>query len=90
MKITDFSAFFLSKLSERPWLEQMSLFFDKIFSMCQCGFRKGINSQHCLIAVLEKWRSSKDKANHIKSFVHGHFVCEYHDAGCGDYLIIFK
>ena len=28
--------------------------------------------------------------NHIKSFVHGDFVCWYHDAGWGDYLIIFK
>ena len=39
----------------------MSLFFDQIFSMYQCGFRKGINPQHCLIAMLEKWNLSKDK-----------------------------
>ena len=27
----------------------------------QCGFRKGSNLQHCLIAVLEKWNLNKDK-----------------------------
>ena len=31
--------------------------------MYQCGFRKGINPQHCLKALLEKWNLSKDKGN---------------------------
>ena len=30
------------------------------------------------------------KANHIKSFVHGHFKCNSHDAGGNDYLINFQ
>ena len=29
---------------------------NQIFSKCQCGFRKGYNSQHCLMAIIEKWR----------------------------------
>ena len=33
------------------------------FSMYQCGFRKGINPQHCLIAMLEKWNLRKDKGD---------------------------
>ena len=34
-----------------------------MFSMYQCGFKNGINTQHCLIAILEKCRLSKDKDN---------------------------
>ena len=26
-----------------------------------CGFRKGYNAQHCLLVMLEKWRTSLDK-----------------------------
>ena len=44
----------VSKLFERTLTEKMSLFFDQIFSMYQCCFRKGINPQYCLIAMLEK------------------------------------
>ena len=29
---------------------------DKILSKYQCGFRKGYNSQHYLIALIEKWK----------------------------------
>ena len=31
--------------------------------MYQCGFRKCINPQHCLITMLEKWNLSKDKGD---------------------------
>ena len=31
--------------------------------MCQCSFRKGINLQHCLIVMLEKWKLSNDKGD---------------------------
>ena len=36
-------------------------FFDKILSKYQCEFRKGFNSQHCLINLLEKWRQPLDQ-----------------------------
>ena len=39
----------------------MSSFFNEIFSNFQCGFRKGFSAQHCLLAMLEKWKSSNDK-----------------------------
>ena len=43
---------------------------------------------------LPKWSflgcNANDKAYHIKSFVHGHFISLYYDAGSSDYLIIFK
>ena len=31
--------------------------------MYQCDFRKSISPQHCLIAILEEWRLSKDKSD---------------------------
>ena len=32
-----------------------------MFSKYQCGFRKGFSAQHCLIAMIEKWRNSMDQ-----------------------------
>ena len=39
----------------------MSKFIDDILSKYQCGFRRGHGVQHCLIALLEKWRISVDQ-----------------------------
>ena len=62
----------VSKIFENPSFKQMSDFFDNIFSMYQCGFRKGFSAQHCLVAMLEKWKSCNDKGKsfgaHDKSF----------------------
>ena len=30
----------------------------------QCGFRKGYNAQHCLMAIIEKWCKFLDIAGH--------------------------
>ena len=51
----------LSKIFEKCMFKQITQFFDKIFSKYQCGFRKGFSTQHCLLAMLEKWKSSVDK-----------------------------
>ena len=40
--------------------KQISEFFENIFSKNQCGFRKGHNTQKCLLAMLEKWKRSVD------------------------------
>ena len=40
--------------------EQMLQFFENIFSKYQCGFQKGVSTQQCLLAMLEKWKSSVD------------------------------
>ena len=40
----------------------MSQFFDNIFSKSQCGFRKGLSTQQCLLAMLEKWKRSIDNS----------------------------
>ena len=43
----------------------MSVYFDKLLSDQQCGFRKGYRTQHCLLNLLEKSKNSVDKS---KSF----------------------
>ena len=42
--------------------EQMSQFFEDIFSKYQCEFRKGFRTQQCLPAMLEKWKRSVDNS----------------------------
>ena len=34
---------------------------DSKLSIQQCGFRKGYSAQHCLVVMLEKWRTTLDK-----------------------------
>ena len=36
----------------------------QIFSKNQCGFRKGYNAQHCLMAMIERWRKFLDMEVH--------------------------
>ena len=51
----------LSKVYERIMFKQMTEFFESYFlSKCQCGFRKGFSAQHCLVLMLEKWKSATD------------------------------
>ena len=50
----------LSKIFEKHIFKQMSHFFENILSKYQCGFRKGFSTQHCLLAMLEKWKRSAD------------------------------
>ena len=35
-------------------------FMDQFLSKYQCVFRKGFNAQHCLLAMLEKWKKAVD------------------------------
>ena len=50
----------LSKIFEKCMFEQMSQFFENIFSKYQCGFRKCFSTQQCLLAMLEKWKRCVD------------------------------
>ena len=50
----------ISKIYERFMFKQMSAYFENFFSKYQCGFRKGFSTQHCLVSMLEKWRSAID------------------------------
>ena len=51
----------ISKVYERIMFKQMSeLFESSFFSKYQCGLRKGFSAQHCLVSMLEKWKSATD------------------------------
>ena len=51
----------ISKTFERLICNQLSAFFEEIFSKFQCGFRKGYSTQHCLLMMLESWKEAVDK-----------------------------
>ena len=51
----------LSKAYERLMYNQISPYFDSVFSKFQCGFRKGFNAQHCLLTMVEKWHKTLDE-----------------------------
>ena len=42
--------------------EEISQFFENIFSKYQCGFWKGFSTQQCLLAMLKKWKRSVDNS----------------------------
>ena len=50
----------ISKIYERFIFKQMSEYFEPILSKYQCGFSKGFSPQHCLLAMLEKWKLAVD------------------------------
>ena len=41
--------------------DQMYEYFNKILLKQQCGFHQGFSTQHCLLAMTEKWRKYLDK-----------------------------
>ena len=51
----------ISKIYERCMYKQMSDYLVNLFSKFQRGFRQGISAQHCLLAMIEKWKISVDK-----------------------------
>ena len=40
--------------------KQISEYFEPILSKFQCGFGTGYSAQHCLPAILEKWKPAVD------------------------------
>ena len=51
----------MSKIFERCIFRQLYSFMLEFLSKYQCGFRKGYGTQHCLLAMLEKWKSAVDR-----------------------------
>ena len=49
------------KIFEKLLCKQITIFIDPLLSKYQCGFRKGFSAQHCLLAMLEKWKNAVDK-----------------------------
>ena len=48
-----------SNIFEKILHDQTSAYFANILSKNKCGFRKGYSSQHCLVAMIEKWKKSR-------------------------------
>ena len=48
----------ISKIYERYLYDRIQVFFDSILSKYQCGFWRGYNAQHCLVALIGKWKKS--------------------------------
>ena len=51
----------ISKIFERVLFYQINEYMDPHLSIYQCGFRKNMSAQNCLIFMLEKWRNCLDK-----------------------------
>ena len=51
----------ISKLYERIMFKQISEYFESSFlSKYKCRFRKGFSVHHCLLSMLEKWKSATE------------------------------
>ena len=53
----------LSKVFERCMHRQISEYFETVLSKFQCGFRKGYNTQDCLLAMVENCKKALDQEN---------------------------
>ena len=51
----------ISRIFENILSKQLYIYFENIRSEFQCGFRKGFNTQHCLLLMIEKWKEAVDK-----------------------------
>ena len=49
------------KIFEKLLCKQITIFMDPLLSKYQCGFRKGYNAQHSVLAMLGKWKNTVDK-----------------------------
>jgi len=61
---------------------QIETFMSDKLSIYQCGFRKGMSAQNCLLFMLEKWRKSLDnngKAGVLLTDLSKAFDCLVHD-----------
>ena len=50
----------ISKIYERWLYDQISNFFEVVFSKYQCGFLKGYSAQQCLLVMIENWKKIVD------------------------------
>ena len=72
----------ISKIFERLLFCQINDFMDSKISKYQCGFRNFFSAQHCLILMLEKWRTSVDNkgcAGSLLTDLSKAFDCLNHD-----------
>ena len=55
----------LSKVFERSYSKQLSLYFEKIFSKFLSGFMKGNSCQSTLLRMIQDWKSSLGNGNNV-------------------------
>ena len=51
----------ISKLFERNMFDQISVYIDKYLSSYLFGYRKGHNTEQCLMVMIETWKRALDK-----------------------------
>ena len=59
----------ISKIFEKLLCKQITIFIDPLLPKYQCGFRKGLSAQHCLLAMLEKWKNTVDKGKVFRALL---------------------
>ena len=59
----------VSKIFERTMYHDIENYMQKFMSPFLCGFRKGFSTQHCLIAMIEKMKSSLDKSHYAAALL---------------------
>ena len=59
----------VSKIFERLIQKQLSLHFNQYLSPFLCGYRKGFNTQHALITLIEKWKLSLDSNGYAGAII---------------------
>ena len=59
----------MSKVFERIMEQQIAPYMEEFMSPYLCGFRKGFSTQHALIALIEKWKSSLDQKGYAGSIL---------------------
>ena len=55
----------ISKIYETCLYNELSSYFEDIFSDYQFGFRKGISAQQCLINLIETWKKYLDNKQRV-------------------------
>ena len=54
-----------SKVFEKVLFEQMSPFFEKMFSKLLCGFCKRHSTQHALLKLIQRWQKTLDTSDYV-------------------------
>ena len=70
------------KIFEKILSKQLHIYFENMLSNFQCGCRKGLSTQHCLLLIIEKWEEAVDKDQSFGALLANllnAFDCHSHD-----------
>ena len=57
----------ISKIYERVLFKQISDYFEKIFTVYLCGFRKGYKTKYAIFKLLHDWQSCLDTKRFVSA-----------------------